>query len=166
MGHEEGAEENEGAEEPEWSPDGLDTYHTAPFHARMTTHATPNTGVLDLLRGGGGDDQNEAEVADDECMSYCTGFCNEPDENGCIIIPGAEALWDSGAATRVGGLRICDLKQKTFGIDLPRPTGYPDLEIDLEVAIRRGRRLATERERWFFGGVEPPRGNPTGIRDH
>ena len=90
----------------------------------------------------------------------------EPDENGCIIIPGAEALWDSGATTRVGGLRICDLKQKTFGIDLPRPTGYPDLEIDLEVAIRRGRRLATERERWFFSGVEPPRSNPTGIRDH
>ena len=23
-----------------------------------------------------------------------------------------------------------------------------------------------ERERWFFGGVEPPRSNPTGIRDH
>ena len=87
----------------------------------------------------------------------------EPD---CIIIPGAEALWDSGATTRVGGLRICDLKQKTFGIDLPRPTGYPDLDIDLEVAIRQGRRPAIERERWFFGGVEPPRSNPTGIRDH
>ena len=27
-----------------------------------------------------------------------------PDENGCIIIPGVEALWDSGATARIGGV--------------------------------------------------------------
>jgi hypothetical protein len=87
-----------------------------------------------------------------------------PDENGCIIIPGVEALWDSGATARIGGLRICDLEQNTFSIRLPRPSGYPDLDVDLEVAIEQGRKLSIERDRRVYGGVEPPRSNPTGIR--
>jgi len=87
----------------------------------------------------------------------------EPDENGCIIVPGVEALWDSGATARIGGLRICDLEQNAFSIRLPRPTGYPDLDIDLEVAIEQGRKLSIERDRRVYGGVQPPRSNPTGI---
>lgn len=87
----------------------------------------------------------------------------EPDENGCIIVPGVEALWDSGATARIGGLRICDLEQNAFSIRLPRPTGYPDLDVDLEIAIERGRKLSIERDRRVYGGVQPPRSNPTGI---
>ena len=86
-----------------------------------------------------------------------------PDENGCIVIPGVEALWDSGATARVGGLRVCDLEQKVFAIKLPRPTGYPDLDVDLEVALEQGRRLAIERDRRIYNSaVQPPSSNPTG----
>lgn len=86
-----------------------------------------------------------------------------PDENGCIVIPGVEALWDSGASARIRGLRICDLAQNAFSVRLPRPTGYPDLDVDLEVALEQGRKLSIERDRRVYGGVQPPSSNPTGI---
>lgn len=95
--------------------------------------------------------------------AYNLNTLPEPDENGCIIIPGVEALWDSGATARIGGLRICDLEQNAFSIRLPRPNGYPDLDVDLEVALEQGRKLSIERDRRVYGGVQPPRSNPTGI---
>lgn len=86
----------------------------------------------------------------------------EPDENGCVVIPGVEAVWDSGATARVGRLRICDLEDTRRFVDLPRPRGYPGLEIDLEVAAQQGRQQARDRDFRTIGGVEPPRSNPTG----
>ncbi len=86
----------------------------------------------------------------------------EPDENGCVIIPGVEAVWDSGATARVGRLRICDLEDARRYVELPRPRGYPGLDIDLEVAAQQGRQQARDRDFRTIGGVEPPRSNPTG----
>lgn len=86
----------------------------------------------------------------------------EPDENGCVIIPGVEAVWDSGATARVGRLRICDLDETRRYVELPRPRGYPNLELDLEAAARRGMEQNRDREFRRIGGVEPPRSNPTG----
>lgn len=94
--------------------------------------------------------------------SYRLDDLPEPDENGCVVIPGVEAVWDSGATARVGRLRICDLEDTRRFVDLPRPRGYPGLEIDLEVAARQGRQQARDRDFRTIGGVEPPRSNPTG----
>ena len=68
----------------------------------------------------------------------------------------------SGATARVGRLRICDLEDPRQFVDLPRPRGYPGLEIDLEVARQQGRQQARDRDFRAIGGVEPPRSNPTG----
>lgn len=38
-----------------------------------------------------------------------------------------------------------------------------NLDVDLEIAIERGRKLSIERDRRVYGGVQPPRSNPTGI---
>lgn len=86
----------------------------------------------------------------------------EPDENGCVIIPGVEAVWDSGATARVGRLRICDLEETRRYVELPRPQGYPNLDLDLEAAARRGMEQNRDREFRRIGGVEPPRSNPAG----
>ncbi len=86
----------------------------------------------------------------------------EPDANGCIIIPGVEAVWDSGATARIGRLRICDLGDTRRFIQLPRPNGYPGLEQDLEVAATQGLQRARDRDFSRIGGVEAPRSNPTG----
>lgn len=97
--------------------------------------------------------------------AYSLATLPEPDENGCVVIPGVEAVWDSGATARVGRLRICDyLEQKQRYVELPRPRGYPGLDIDLEAAAERGRQRARDAEFSTLGGtgVEPPRSNPTG----
>jgi hypothetical protein len=85
-----------------------------------------------------------------------------PDANGCVIIPGVEAIWDSGATARAGRLRICDLEDRNRYIELPRPQGYPNLEVDLEAAARQGLQQARDRDFRRTGGVEAPRSNPTG----
>ena len=95
--------------------------------------------------------------------AYKLHILPEPDEDGSVIVPGVEALWDSGATARIGGLRIFDLQQNAFSIRLPRPTGHPDLDVDLQVALEQGRKLSIERDRRVYGGVQPPRSNPTGI---
>lgn len=99
--------------------------------------------------------------------AYNLATLPEPDENGCVVIPGVEAVWDSGATARVGRLRICDyLEQTQRYVELPRPRGYPGLDIDLEVAAARGRQRARDADFRALGGtgVEPPRSNPTGNR--
>lgn len=94
--------------------------------------------------------------------SYPLATLPEPDEQGCIVIPGVEAVWESGATARVGRLRICDLDDTNRFIELPRPNGYPGLEMDLEVAAAQGRQRARDRDFRTIGGVEAPRSNPTG----
>ena len=94
--------------------------------------------------------------------SYSLASLPPPDENGCVVIPGVEALWDSGATARVARLRICDLEDSRRFIELPRPRGYPGLDIDLEIAAKQGRQRARDRDFEFIGGVEPPRSNPAG----
>ena len=95
--------------------------------------------------------------------AYNLDILPEPDEDGCVFVPGAEALWDSGATAQIRGLRICDVQQNAFSIRLPRSNGYPDLDVDLEVALEQGRKLSIERDRGVYGGVQPPRSNPTDI---
>ncbi len=95
-------------------------------------------------------------------QSYSLDTLPEPDADGCIIVPGVEAVWDSGATARVGRLRICDLSDSRLYIELPRPLGYPNLEIDLEVAAAQGLQRARDRDFQRIGGVEAPRSNPTG----
>lgn len=85
-----------------------------------------------------------------------------PDASGCVIIPGVEAIWDSGATARAGRLRICDLEDRNRYIELPRPQGYPNLEVDLEAAAQQGLQQARDRDFRRIGGVEAPRSNPTG----
>lgn len=75
-----------------------------------------------------------------------------PDTNGCVIIPGVEAIWDSGATARAGRLRICDLENRNRYIELPRPQGYPNLEVDLEAAARQGLQQARDRDFRRIGG--------------
>ncbi len=94
--------------------------------------------------------------------TYNINALPEPDANGCIVIPGVEAVWDSGATARAGRLRICDLEDRSRYIELPRPQGYPNLEVDLEVAAQQGLERARDREFSRIGGVEAPRSNPTG----
>ncbi len=96
---------------------------------------------------------------------YPLSTLEQPDENGCVVIPGVMAKWDSGASATINRLRICDIARQTQRyIDLPRPRGYPGLDIDLEVASQRARELNREREFNRIGVVEPPRSNPTGNR--
>lgn len=94
--------------------------------------------------------------------SYNFANLPEPDANGCIIIPGVEAIWESGATARIGRLRICNLEDTNRFVQLPRPVGYPGLEQDLEIAAAQGRQRARDRDFQRIGGVEAPRSNPTG----
>lgn len=94
--------------------------------------------------------------------SYPLETLPEPDEQGCIVIPGVEAVWESGATARVGRLRICNLEDTSRFIELPRPNGFPDLDLDIEVAAALGRQRARDRDFRRIGGVEAPRSNPTG----
>lgn len=69
------------------------------------------------------------------------------DDNGCLILPGVAAVWESGASANIGGLRVCDLEQKNLTIDLQRPLEVGGYEIDLEMAEKLRQERASELER-------------------
>ena len=64
------------------------------------------------------------------------------DSQGCHILDGVEARWDSGAITQVTELRLCDGNSGNYYYRIQRPVSYPDLQTDIRKAnqLRETRR--------------------------
>lgn len=56
------------------------------------------------------------------------------DEEGCYTLNGVEAQWVSGAKEQITGLQLCGKHRRGYIVTLVRPSSYPDLEKDIEVA--------------------------------
>jgi hypothetical protein len=56
--------------------------------------------------------------------------------DGCYIVKGLEARWVSGATSALDLISLCGQRNGAYNITFSRAGNYPDLEKDLEFALR------------------------------
>lgn len=66
--------------------------------------------------------------------TYGSDSIHGKDSQGCYLLDGIEARWDSGAITRVSELRLCDGKSGEYYFRILRPVSYPDMQKDVRKA--------------------------------
>jgi hypothetical protein len=64
------------------------------------------------------------------------------DSQGCFVVTGFEAQWQSGATTKDTPIRLCGTPTGTYDIQLTRDRNYPGLALDMAAAMQLRRQEA------------------------